>query len=98
MLELFESFIDSGEGGGCEDCTGNYIFANEAEQLWYEQFSIKPCGEIATDIVAIGHQIERMEMLGQQVDVSTGARVSDYESMMQMAILALRDKEKAGLC
>lgn len=96
MMEFVDIIVNT--GAESDDFHGNYIFESEAQEQLYEYFKGLPCEEILKGIMALGYQIERMETLGVEIDVSTGYKASDYQSQMEMAVLALRDKEQAGLC
>ena len=85
MLEVLEAI----------DFEGSYIFASDAEELFYTQCMSMECQELFAFIVQLHAQAEQAQ--GSMVSIGA-ATAEDYENMRSLAISALHDKEKAGLC
>ena len=86
-MEIFEIFVT-------DDFEGGYIFS-DAEEMFYNKCLALSCPELFSLVTQLHAFVEQEESTMVSIGESTA---SDYENMRSLAITALRDKEKAGLC
>lgn len=88
MIEdVFEIFVT-------DDFEGGYIFSAE-EEIFYNKCLTLSCTELFALVTELHASAEQAE----STMVSIGDNPANaYENMRSLAIAALRDKEKAGLC